>query len=114
MTREEFVKKFEVLKKHSDESMAIAEDLHRHLLNGFSVVEYGGELEHHYIELLAASSNINADFISALLYEGGGMHSYGENVETGKCAIEFNVLTAEDLWDFWQMCEEYDKSKNDK
>ena len=113
MTREEFVKKFEVLKEHNDQAMAIGDALGKHLLDGAPVVAYGGFLEQHYIELLAELSGITKEMISALLYEGPSMHYYGEQ-SNGHHAIEVNVVTAEDLWDFYQLCDEYDETKKQK
>ena len=113
MTREEFVKKFEVLKAHNDQAMAIGDALGKHLLDGSPVVAYGGFLEQHYIELLAELSGIAKEGISALLYEGPSMHYYGEE-KNGHHAIETNVVTAEDLWDFYQRCDEYDANKKEQ
>ena len=113
MTREEFVKKFEVLKEHNYQAIAIGDALGQHLLDGSPVVAYGGFLEQHYIELLAELSGITNDLISALLYEGPGMHYYGEE-KNGHHAIEVNVVCAEDLWDFYQLCDEYDETKKQK
>lgn len=113
MTREEFVKKFEVLKEHNDQAVAIGEDLGKHLLAGYAIVEYGGTLEKHYIEILAELSGITSEMISALLYEGPSMHYYGE-MSNDKWAVECNVVTAEDLWDFYQLCNEYDDEQRNK
>lgn len=112
MTREDFVKKFEVLKEHNDQAMAIGDALCKHLLDGAPVVAYGGFLEQHYIELLSELSGITNDLISALLYEGPSMHYYGEQ-SNGHHAVEMNVVTAEDLWDFHQLCDEYDENKKE-
>lgn len=113
MTREGFVKKFEVLKEHSDQAVAIGDALGKHLLDGSPVVAYGGFLEQHYIELLSELSGITNDLISALLYEGGGMHYYGEE-KNGHHAVEMNVVTADDLWDFCALCDEYDESRGEQ
>ena len=113
MTREEFVKKFEVLKEHNDQALAIGDALGKHLLDGSPVVAYGGFLEQHYIELLSELSGITNDLISALLYEGPSMHYYGEE-KNGHHAIEMNVVTAEDLWDFYALCDEYDANKEEQ
>ena len=113
MTREDFVKKFDVLKEHNDQAMAIGDALGKHLLDGTPVVAYGGFLEQHYIELLAELSGIDKAIISALLYEGPSMHYYGEQ-SNGHHAIEVNVVTAEDLWDFYALCDEYDNEKRNR
>lgn len=110
MTREEFVEKFNALQEHKEQAELIADALGKHLLDGFVVVKYGDKFESRYIELLSELSGIVNELISALLYEGGGMHYYGEETN-GHHAIEMNVLTAEDLWDFCQLCDEYDNNK---
>ena len=109
MIREQFIEKFDAIKEHFEQSEAIGRMLHEHLLDGYSVIKFGGKLQQHYIELLAELSGISSEMISALLYEGPSMHYYGEQ-SNGHHAIEFNVVTAEDLWDFYQLCAEYDAS----
>ena len=109
MTRNEFIDKFEVLKAHNGKSIAIGEALCKDLLDGYPVVKFGGELEASYIELLASQSGISEDAISALLYEGPSMHYYGNKVGS-HYEVELNVVTAEDLWDFYQLCDEYDQN----
>ena len=110
MTRNEFIAKFEVLKEHNDKSIAIGEALCCDLLDGYPIVKFGGELEASYIELLASQSDISEDAISALLYEGPSMHYYGNKIGS-HYDVELNVVTAEDLWDFYQLCDEYDQNK---
>lgn len=112
MTREEFIAKYEVLEKHFSKGLAISNALCIDLLDGYPAVKYGTELERHYIELLANASGISEDWISYLLYEGGGECYYGD-VIGDKCEVEMVVKTAEDLWDFLQLCDELDNSKKD-
>lgn len=107
MKKEEFIHAFEVLKEHDETAIEIGRDLARHFLDGYSVVKYGGELQDSYIKLLAEASGIDENLISCLLYEGGGMHYYGENNE-----IQYNVVTAEDLWDFCKLCDHHDSLIN--
>lgn len=107
MTKKEFVQKFEVLQVHNVEAVEIGRDLGRFLLDGSAVVKYGGFLQDNYIELLAELSGIDKDLISALLYEGGGMHYYGDDNE-----IQYNVITAEDLWEFNELCNHHDNMIN--
>lgn len=107
MTKEQFVYKFEVLQAHDKEAVEIGRDLGRLLCDGYAVIKYGGALQDNYIQLLAELSGIDEDLISGLLYEGGGMHYYGVNDE-----IKFNVITAEDLWDFNELCNRYDDNAN--
>ena len=76
-------------------------------------MEYGGSLQDHYIQLLAELSGIDKEIISCLLYEGPSMHYYGEQ-SNGHHAIEVNVVTAEDLWDFYALCDEYDNEKRNR
>ena len=103
MTRSEFIDKYDVLKRHYDQSIEIGDVLGRVLLDGPAVVDYGGELEAHYIKLLAAQSGISEDAIGWLLYEGGGS-CYIEEREQ-----KFNVITAEDLWEFEQEVKKYEQ-----
>lgn len=107
MKKEDFIHAFEVLLAHDKEAVEIGRDLGHLLLDGNAIVRYGGKLQDNYIKLLAALSGIDADLISGLLYEGGGMHYYGENNE-----IQYNVITAEDLWDFCKLCEHHDSLIN--
>ena len=107
MTKEQFVQKFEVLQAHDKEAVEIGRDLGRLLCDGYAVIKYGGKLQDNYIQLLAELSGIDEDLISGLLYEGGGMHYYGEHGE-----IQYNVITAEDLWDFYELCNHHDNMIN--
>lgn len=106
MTKNEFIRRFEVLQAHDRESVEIGRDLGRRLLDGYAVVRYGDELQEHYIELLAELSGIAVDWIAWLLYEGGGICTYGEPY-----AVVRNIISAGDLWDFMEECAEHDKTK---
>ena len=112
MIREQFVKYFEVLQEHLNQQLAIGDALGVHLLDRTAVVTFGDNLAGCYIELLAENSPVSEDAISALLYEGPSMHYYGEE-KNGHYAVEVNVVTAEDLWDFYQLCDEYDQNKRE-
>lgn len=107
MKKREFVEAFEVLQAHDKEAVEIGRDLGHLLLDGPAIVRHGAKLQDSYIKLLAELSGIAEELISGLLYDGGGMHYYGDNDE-----IQFNVITAEDLWDFHRLCEHHDSLIN--
>lgn len=104
MTKNQFILEFQVLQTHDRESVEIARDLGKRLLDGCAVVRYGDELQEHYIQLLAELADISADWISWLLYEGGGMCTYGEG------SIKRNIITPGDVWEFMAECRAYDLS----
>lgn len=91
--KQSFVMYFEVAKLFIEEQEELCEALHKFLLDGHSVVTFGGSLLNSYIKLLAQYSGISIEAIEWLLFEGGGACSRDGGPD-------HLVITAEDLWEF--------------
>lgn len=97
MTKQEFVRYFEIVADTLEAQRELGEALHKYLLDGHSVVCFGGKLCDAYTRLLSLASGISVDMIDWLLYEGGG------TAYLDKLAKEpFFINTAEDLWEYHQ------------
>ncbi|MBO5217484.1 MAG: hypothetical protein J6B41_07055 [Alistipes sp.] len=97
MTKQEFIDRFDALDTFHAQQAQLGDMLHQFLLDGYSVVSFGGDLIEQYIIMLAEMSGIDKDCIDNLLFEGGGMYYINGNINE-----PFNVVTAEDLWDFYK------------
>lgn len=92
MQKQTFIEMFEKAQNFFKQQHELGQMLHKTLLNGGSVVSFGGELLEGYVKLLAEQSGISQDSIEWLLYEGGG--------RCFKDKVSYSVITAEDLWEF--------------
>lgn len=94
MIKQDFIAYFDVIKEFYEQQVELGAALHKSLLNGHSIVSFGDKLMTHYVKMLSTLSNIDIDCIEYVLYEGGGTYYDAEG-------NPYNVITAEDLWEFY-------------
>lgn len=97
MTKQDFITRFETIKDYHKQQQELGEALHKHLLNGYSVVCFGDNMMTQYVEMLAELSGIDKDSMECVIYEGGGTFYADGDIDK-----PFNVITGEDLWDFYK------------
>lgn len=95
MTKQDFIIRFEAIKDFYEQQQELGNALHKHLLKENPAVTFGNILMVHYVAMLSELSGIPVYDIEYLLYQGAS-YRYGTE---GK---PFNVITPEDLWDFFK------------
>ena len=94
ITKEEFVKRVDILRQYNQDCRTLAEDLHKALLNGHSVVTFADKMYLTYVYDLAHWAKMHGDVLYDFIMDG--------KVRLAKMGEDFkDIVTQEELWEFY-------------
>lgn len=94
ITKEEFVKRVDILRQYNQDCRTLAEDLHKALLNGHSVVTFADKMYLTYVYDLAHWAKMHGDVLYDFIMDG--------KVSLAKMGEDFKeIITPEELWEFY-------------
>lgn len=94
ISKDEFVKRVDILRQYNQDCRTLTEDLHKALLNGHSVVSFADKVFHTYVYDLAHWCGMDGDVLYDFIMDG--------KVRIGKIGEEMqDIIIASKLWDFY-------------
>lgn len=95
ISKDEFVKRVDMLRQYNQDCRTLAEDLHKALLNGHSVVTFADKMYLTYVYDLAHWAKMHGDVLYDFIMDG--------KVSLGKIGEDCQEFTTADkLWDFYK------------